>query len=98
MLTLDVQTILNSIPHEVRWEDIVQFKKLNERVAVANDVCANIVGINEGSIEWCPNDEPPSMLETFLWWWAVRPDLGYAIALEAPPELKEIISQYILKN
>ncbi len=98
MLTLDLQTILNSIPYEVPWEDIVQFKKLNERVALANDVCANIVGVNEGYIEWCPNDEPPSMLETFLWWWVVRPDLGAAIALEAPPELKEIISQYILKN
>jgi len=43
-------------------------------------------------------DEPPSLLETLLWWWVVRPDLGAAIALEAPPELKEIISQYILKN
>lgn len=98
MLTLDVQAILNSIKNEVRWEDVVQFEKLDERVAVANDVCANIIGVNEGYIEWCPNDEPPSMKETLLWWWVVRPDLGSAIASEAPQELKEIISQYILKN
>ncbi|MCF2147263.1 hypothetical protein IQ276_012710 [Desmonostoc muscorum LEGE 12446] len=45
-----------------------------------------------------PNDEPASLLETLLWWWVIRPDLGAAIANEAPQELKEIISQYILRN
>jgi hypothetical protein len=98
MLTLDIQTILDSIPNEVLWQDIVQFDQLDERVAIANDLCANIIGVNEGYIEWCPNDEPPSRLETLTWWWVVRPDLGAAIAIEAPQELKEIISQYILRN
>lgn len=98
MLTLDVQAILDSIPNEVPWQDIVQFDKLDERVALANDLCANIIGVNEGYIEWCPNDEPPSRLETLTWWWVVRPDLGAAIAIEAPPELKEIISPYILRS
>ena len=97
MLTLDVQSILDSIPNEVLWQDIVQFNKLNERVGIANDLCANIIGVNEGYIEWCPNDEPPSILETLVWWWVVRPDLGAAIAIEAPQELKEIISRYILQ-
>jgi hypothetical protein len=98
MLTLDVQAILEAIPNEVPWQDIVQFDKLDERVALANDLYANIIGVNEGHIEWCPNDEPPSLLETLAWWWVVRPDLGAAIAIEAPQELKEIISQYILQN
>jgi hypothetical protein len=98
MLTLDVQSILEAIPNEVRWQNIVQFEKLDERVAIANDLCANIIGVNEGYIEWCPNDEPPSLLETLTWWWVVRPDLGAAIAIEAPQEFKEIISQYILRN
>ena len=98
MLTLDVQSILNAIPSEVNWQDVVQFEKLDERVARANDLCANVVGVNEGYIEWCPNDEPPSMMETLVWWWVVRPDLGAAIAIEAPQELKEIIGQYILQN
>lgn len=97
MLTIDVQSILDSIPNEVRYSDIVQFEKLDERVAIANDLCANIIGVNEGYIEWCPNDEPPSTLETLTWWWVVRPDLGAAIAIEAPQELKAIISQYILQ-
>jgi hypothetical protein len=90
-------SILDSIPNEVRWQYIVQFNKLDERVAIANDLCANIIGVNEGYIEWCPNDEPPSILETLVWWWVVRPDLGAAIAIEAPQELKEIISRYILQ-
>ncbi len=98
MLTLDIQSILNSIPNEVRWQDIVQFDKLDERVTLADGLCANIIGVNEGYIEWCPNDEPPNSLEILIWWWVVRPDLGAAIAIEAPQELKEIISQYILRN
>ena len=93
-----MQTILDSIPNEVPWQDIVQFDKLDERIVLANDLCANIIGVNEGYIEWCPDDEPPSLLETLTWWWVVRPDLGAAIAIEAPQEPKEIISQYILQN
>ena len=96
MLTLDVEKILNSIPNEVAWEDVVQFDKLDDRVAIANDFCPNIVGVNDGSIEWCPNEEPPSDLEKLVWWWVVRPDLGAAVALEAPLELKRIIGNYIL--
>jgi hypothetical protein len=98
MLTLDIQSILNSIPHQIPRQDIVQFEKLDDRVAIANDLCANIIGINENNIEWCPNDEPPNHLETLVWWWVVRPDLGAAIAKEAPQKLKQIISQYILQN
>ncbi|MEG4988603.1 hypothetical protein QUB08_22875 [Microcoleus sp. BR0-C5] len=97
MLTLDIQSILNSIPHQMPWQDIVQFEKLDDRVAIANNLCANIIGVNENTIEWCP-DEPPNHLETLVWWWVVRPDLGAAIAKEAPQELKQIISQYILQN
>lgn len=40
----------------------------------------------------------PSYLETLIWWWIVRPDLGVAIAIEAHQELKEIIGHYILHN
>ncbi|TAE80871.1 MAG: hypothetical protein EAZ83_17090 [Oscillatoriales cyanobacterium] len=86
MLTLDIQSILNSIPHQIPWQNIVQFEKLDDRVAIANNLCANIIGVNENTIEWCPNDEPPDRLETA------------AIAKEAPQELKQIISQYILQN
>ena len=96
MLTIDLQSILSSIPNEVNWQDIVQFQKLDERVAIANEICANLIGVNEDYIEWCPDNEPPTQLETLLWWWVIRPDLGAAIASEAPQELKKIISQYIL--
>ncbi|WP_228057150.1 hypothetical protein [Tychonema sp. LEGE 07203] len=30
MLTLDIQSILNSIPNEISWQDIVQFEKLDD--------------------------------------------------------------------
>ncbi len=98
MLTLDIQSILNSIPNEIPWQNIVQFEKLDYRVAIANDLCANIIGVNESTIELCANENPPERLEQLVWWWVVRPDLGAAIAKEAPQQLKNIISQYILQN
>ncbi|WP_445248147.1 hypothetical protein [Microcoleus sp. OTE_8_concoct_300] len=42
--------------------------------------------------------KPTQLIRTLVWWWVVRPDLGAAIALEAPQKLKNIISQYILQN
>jgi hypothetical protein len=98
MLTLDIRSILNSIPHKIRWLDTVQFEKLDDRVTIANDLCTNIIGVNQGTIEWCPNENPPNHLEKLVWWWVVRPHLGARIALEAPQELKNIISQYIMQN
>ena len=98
MLTLDIQSILNSIPNEIPWQNIVHLEKVDDRVSIANDLCANIIGVNESTIEWCPNENPPYRLEQLVWWWVVRPDLGAAIAKEAPQELKNIISQYILQS
>jgi hypothetical protein len=63
MLTLDIRSILNSIPHKIRWLDTVQFEKLDDRVTIANDLCTNIIGVNQGTIEWCPNENPPNHLE-----------------------------------
>jgi len=97
MLTLDIQSILNSLPHKIPWQDIVQFEKLEDRVAIANALCANIIAVNENTIEWCPNDDTSNHLETLVWWWVVRPDLGAAIAIEAPEEIKKIISLYIMQ-
>ena len=97
MLTLDIQSILNSIPHKIPWQDIVQFEKLDDRVAIANALCANIIVVNENTIEWCPNNDTPNHLETLVWWWVVRPDLGAAIAIEAHEKLKKIISLYIMQ-
>ncbi|MFB8793597.1 MAG: hypothetical protein U7126_05025 [Microcoleus sp.] len=51
MLTLDIQSILNSLPHKIPWQDIVQFEKLDDRVAIANALCANIIVVNENTIE-----------------------------------------------
>ena len=64
MLAPDIQSILNSILHEIRWQDIVQFEKIDDRVTIADDFCANIIGVNEGTIQSCPNENPPSQLET----------------------------------
>lgn len=99
----DVESILNSINSKVPWQEVVEFEKIDERVAVANSILPNLIGMNDGYIEWCPNNEPPTLIETLIWSWTVRPDLGAAIASDAPKDieeaqkLKEAIADYILQ-
>ena len=99
----DVNSILSSIKHKVAWEEIVEFEKIDERVAVANCIFPNLIGINDGYIECCLSNDPPTLTETLTWWWTVRPDLGAAIASDVPKDieeaqqLKEAIADYILQ-
>ena len=92
----DIEQILSAIPDEVRWEEVVQFEHLDERVLIANAVYGDIVGVSEGSVEWCPNPNTPDNAR-LLWLWVVRPDLGAAIAYKAPIEVRRQIADYILE-
>jgi hypothetical protein len=101
LLNKDIKSIVKSINYQVPWQEIVEFEKMDERVAIANCIFANLIGVNEGYIECCPSDNTPSLMETFTWWWVVRPDLGAAIAINLPDtkeaqKLREAIADYIL--
>jgi len=37
MLTIDVQSILNSIPNQVEWQDIVQFEQLEQLISLKKE-------------------------------------------------------------
>ncbi len=91
----DIEAILYTLPSKVAWSDVVQSEHINVRVLTVNHLFGDIIGVGEGYIEWCPNDDPPSVTETLLWWWVVRPDLGAAIAYEATEEIREAIVDYI---
>jgi hypothetical protein len=90
----DVRSILSALPQKVVWQDVAQFENVDERVLLATHIGGDIVGMSYGFVEWCPNNDPPSELETFLWWWVVRPDLGAAIAYEADEETRLTIADY----
>ena len=102
LLPSDIKIILNSISYSALWQDIVEFEKLDERVAIVNCIFANLIGVNNGYIECCPSDNAPSLMESFTWWWVVRPDLGAAITINLhknvaeAQKLREAIADYIL--
>ncbi|MFA6172959.1 MAG: hypothetical protein WC701_04680 [Kiritimatiellales bacterium] len=86
--------ILNGPSQTVAWADVVDFDQLDERLSCLDCLYANILGVNEGYVEWCPNDNPPSKSETLAWIWFIRPDLGSEIANDAPEELRNLIQKF----
>jgi hypothetical protein len=85
-------------PKRVDLGDVVDRENLDERRACVDCLYINILGINEGIVEWSPNDKPPSKAETLAWMWFVRPDLHEQIANDAPSELRHLIEMYRANN
>jgi hypothetical protein len=81
-------------PKTVAWSDVVDFDRLDERRSCIDCLHANILGVNEGYVEWSPNDSPPSKAETLAWLWFIRPDLGDEISIDAPKELRNLIQKF----
>ena len=88
------EQLLASPPETVPWTEVVEFDQWDERRACVDALYANTLGVGEGYVEWCPNDEPPSRSELLAWIWSIRPDLGNEIIENAPAELKELIESY----
>jgi hypothetical protein len=81
-------------PYKVLWSDVVEFSKLDERRSCIDCVHANILGVNDGEVEWCPDSLPPSQAERLAWLWFIRPDLSEEIACEAHEPLRHLIKCY----
>jgi len=87
------QALLAKPPVTVPWPDIVDFDDLDERLSCIDCLYVNILGVNDGYVEWSPNEDPPSQSETLAWLWFIRPDLSAEIAIDAPPELQNLIQK-----
>lgn len=85
--------LIENPPQTVPWAEVVDFDDLDERRSCIDCLYANILGVNEGYVEWCPNDNPPSKAETLAWLWFIRPDLSSEISADAPPELYDLIQK-----
>lgn len=88
------KSTLRALSRRIAWHDIAEFDRLNKRVMAIDWLYGDIIGMGDGWVEWCPNNEPPAAAETLAWWWVARPDLGNEIAKEADEEFREIISDY----
>lgn len=86
--------ILESLPDRADWQDIKDFSRLDDRASLVNALHPNLVGLNDGSVEWCPNQVPPSLAEKLAWVWILRPDLTAEIYKAGDSELIQQIEHY----
>jgi len=74
--------------------NIQQVERLNERIAIANSLCRDIVHANGYCISWQPQSELPSILEVLIWLWVVHPNAWQTINTVAPQEFRNAIVYY----
>ena len=91
-------SIPKELPSEVKYGEIENFDDINTRVSAIDCLFVNIIGVNENTVEWCPNEEPPSKEEYLAWIWLLHPSLGKEIQFECSEELSKLISAYDSKQ
>lgn len=74
-----LEEILQNVPNEVPWEDIVDFDDFNLRMDAVGILYSNTIGVADQYMEFCPDNAPPLKEETLSWIWVCRPDLGNEI-------------------
>ena len=72
----ELNMILKSVPTEVKFNEIVEIDKMDERISAVGALCANTIGVYEDYIEFCPDNEPPLKDEELSWIWVLSPDFG----------------------
>ncbi len=91
----NLNEILENVPSTVNFGEVKEFDDLDDRVSCIESITINIVGVEEGYIEFCPNDEPPAIEEMLAWIWLFRPDLGEEIVAKSQSEeLRRLVTHY----
>ncbi|UZR93482.1 hypothetical protein [Chondrinema litorale] len=94
-MTHELDKILDSIPINVTFNEIVELDKLNDRISAISVLYANTIGVCEGYLEYCPDSILPSLEENLSWIWTIRPDLGDdMMVMDIPESFKVLITAY----
>jgi len=57
----------------IEFSKISDFDRVDDRVSIINLAFDNLIGMNAGFIEFCPNQNPPSGAELIALAWLVNP-------------------------
>jgi hypothetical protein len=89
------KSLIKSTPIEIKFNDVVEFNRLAERITAVGLLFSNIIGVYDDYIEFCPVNEPPTIEEIVAWIWTFRPDLGSEILKHSlSNELRLLIDAY----
>lgn len=91
----ELDKIINDLPFEVEFSDVTEIDQIDERISAVGALFANTIGMLEGAIEFCPNEELPTLEESLSWIWTCRPELGEFIEQkDISKDLRSLIKLY----
>lgn len=77
-----LEELIVNYPNEIAFDEIVDFENFDDRLSVVDCIVVSSIGVNEGFIEFIPDNNPPLNEEILCWIWAFRPDLTNEILLK----------------
>ncbi len=93
-----LKEIFHNYPNQIQFDDIIDFENFNERLSVVDCIVVNIIGVEEGFIEFISDNNPPLDDEIFCWIWTIRPDLTNEILEKTENEDLKFALKSHLKN
>ena len=76
----------------VAFSEIVEFDRIDDRVAIINTAFDLLIGMNLGFVEFCPNQNPPSRAELIALAWLVNPTANRPLVEDgADPYFVELV-------
>jgi hypothetical protein len=87
----------NTISREVKFKDIQEFDRMEERFFDVDPYYSNILGMNIDYVEFSTLNEPPLKNEILAWLWVIHPEWKEEILEYADDTLKQLIKDYDVK-
>jgi hypothetical protein len=91
---MDTVPNIENTPREVRWSEVGDFDQLDERVSALSVIFGSVINMNDGSMEWCPDDMPPTEQERLAWIWLCNPVLDAALLPCAKGRFRDLLVAY----
>ena len=85
---------IENTPRQVPFAEVGDFDQLDERVSAVKVIFGSVVGVNDGYIEWCPDDIAPSEQERLAWIWLCNPSLDGEILPRADEWFRDLVVSY----
>jgi hypothetical protein len=73
---------------------ITERDRLDERLSCLKVMFGATIGMNVDSVDWLPDDLPPTTRESIVWLWFCRPDQAALFYTAANFELRRLMVMY----